>query len=275
MNNFLIPTDFSKTSKNAAIFAANLANVVPDTQLILYNVFDTIEAGSDGTPLDSDDAARQSVMELALESVKTELSGITSAPMKSVVEEEHDFVNALDRYIRHHPVQLVVMGITGGSKLEQIFVGSNTLSLVDRQVAPVMIVPPNAQFKGAKNIMLISDFKDIDKTIPIHDLKNVLKLFNANLHIVNVNAEHYVQITKEYQVERAKMEKMLEEYNPEFYFIRMYNFMEPINQFVEDKDIDLIITIPKHHSFLSQFFKTTHTSRLAYQSIVPIIAVHS
>ncbi|HEX4373609.1 MAG TPA: universal stress protein, partial [Puia sp.] len=199
MNNFLVPTDFSETSKNAARFAANLANVVPDTQLILFNVFDTIEAGSDATPLQSDDATRKAIMELALESVKTELSAITSAPMKSVVEEKHHFVDTLDRYIRHNSIQLVVMGITGGSKLEQVFVGSNTLSLIERQVAPVMIVPPNAQFKGAKNIMLISDFKDVDKTIPLHDLKNVLKLFNADLdlHVVNVNAEHYVQITQE------------------------------------------------------------------------------
>jgi nucleotide-binding universal stress UspA family protein len=275
MNTFLVPTDFSDTSKNAARFAAHLANVVPDAQLTLYNVFDTIEAGSDGTPLDSDDKARGSVMQLLLSSVKTELSAITDAPINLDVEEKHKFIEGLDRYIRHHDIQMVIMGITGGGKLEKVFVGSNTLSLVERQTVPVMIVPPEAQFTGAKNIMMISDFKNVDQTIPLHDLKKVLSLFNANLHVVNVNAEHYVQITEEYRIERDKLDHMLEEFNPEFYFIRMYNFMEAINQFVMDKEIDLIVTIPKSHSFLSHFFKTTHTSKLAYQSRVPIIAVHS
>ncbi len=275
MNTFLVPTDFSDTSKNAARFAAHIANVVADSQLILYNVFDTIEAGSDGTPLESDDAARGSVMELALESVKSELSGITNVPITLVVEEEHDFVGSLDRYIRHNNIQMVIMGITGGNKLEQIFVGSNTLSLIEKQTVPVMIVPPEAQFKAAKNIMLISDFEDIEKTIPAHDLKTVLNLFGCNLHVVNVNDEHYVQVTAEYQAGRVQLQEMLKDYNPEFYFIRMYNFMDAINQFVTDKNIDLIITIPKQHSFLSHFFKTSHTKKLAYQSVIPIIAVHS
>jgi len=123
--------------------------------------------------------------------------------------------------------------------------------------------------------MMISDFKNVDRAVPQHAVKGILSLFNADLHVVNVDSEHYVQITEEYRKEREKLEKMLKEFNPEFYFIRMYNFMEAINQFVIDKDIDMILTIPKHHSFLSQFFKTTHTSKLAYKSIVPIIAVHS
>ena len=113
MNTFLIPTDFSETSKNAARFAANLANSIPDTQLILYNVLDTLVAGSDGSLLHSDDEARQAVIEMALRNVKTELTYVTSVPMKFVVEENHDFVGTLDRYIRHNNVQLVVMGKTG------------------------------------------------------------------------------------------------------------------------------------------------------------------
>jgi nucleotide-binding universal stress UspA family protein len=275
MITFLVPTDFSENSKNAARFAANLANVVPGAQLTLYNVFDTIEAGSDGTPLNSDDAARQSVMELLLASVKSELSAITAAPIKLVVEEEHNFVDSLDRYVRHNDIQLVIMGITGTSRLEQRFVGSNTLSLVEKQTVPVMIVPPDAEFKAAKNIMMISDFKDVGKTIPQLALKTVLNLFKADLHIVNVDSEHYVQITEQYRIQRDLLNEMLKEFNPEFYFIRMYNFMEAINQFVIDKNIDLILTIPKSHNFLSHFFKTTHTNKLAYHSYVPIIAVHS
>jgi nucleotide-binding universal stress UspA family protein len=275
MNTFLIPTDFSETSKNAARFAANLANTAPDVELILFAVPDRIDTGSDGTPLDSDEKATHTIMKLAMESVKTELSGITDAKITTVVEEAGHFVDSLNRYVRHHNIQMVIMGITGASRLEKVFVGSNTLKLVDSHTVPVMIVPPDSIFKGAKNIMMISDFKNVDKTIPLHDIKSVLNLFGCNLHVVNVNAEHYVQLTQEYQAESNRLQEMLAQYNPEFYFIRMYNFMDALNQFVIDKDIDLIITIPKHHSFLSHFLKTTHTTRLAYQSNVPIIAIHS
>ena len=70
------------------------------------------------------------------------------------------------------------------------------------------------------------------------------------------------------------MEDKLNSYKPEFSFLRAYDFLEGIDRFVESKDIDAIITVPRKHSFLSQLFKTTHTKKLAYHSHVPIIAIH-
>ena len=138
----------------------------------------------------------------------------------------------------------------------------------------MIIVPQHSRFKGVKNVLLASDFKNVDKTIPAAPLKKVLDLFKANLHIVNVDDEHYVEITEEYKAERAKLETMLQPYNPQFYFIRLFDFVEAVNQFVEDKEIDLIVTIPRRHSFLGKVFKSSYTKKLAYHSHVPLIAVH-
>ncbi|MEJ0106890.1 MAG: hypothetical protein WDO19_32010 [Bacteroidota bacterium] len=79
-------------------------------------------------------------------------------------------------------------------------------------------------------------------------IKNVLDIFNANLHIVNVDNEHYVSLSEEYLKERAKMQKLFAEYKPEFYFIGMNDFYEAIEQFSKDKNIDLTVIIPKNHS---------------------------
>jgi nucleotide-binding universal stress UspA family protein len=275
MNSFIVPVDFSDTSKNAARFAAHLSNLVMDAHIILLNVFDKLEAGSDGTPLDSDDKGRHSLMELALKSVKTELSGITHAKITCVALQESRFVDALDGYVRRNSIQLIIMGITGANRMGQIFIGSNTLDVVNKRIAPVIIVPPDAEFKGIKNVMFITDLKDVQNTIPIAPIKAILNMLHPSLHIVNVDHEHYVELTDEYKTERAKLDKMMKQYNPEYYFIRLYDFMDAINQFVEDKNIDMILTVPKSHSFMSNVFKTTHTSKLAYHSHVPIVAVHS
>jgi nucleotide-binding universal stress UspA family protein len=273
MNNFIVPIDFSDTSKNAARFAAHVSTLVPDVHIILYNVFDTLEVGSDSSPLESDDATRKAIMELGLESVRTELSGITNAKITCVAEEADHFVNTLESYVRKNNIQLIIMGITGATRLGQLFVGSNTLKIVNRKIAPVIIVPPDAQSKSAKNVMLLTDFKDISETIPVQSVKKVLNLFHPSLHIVNVDSDHYVELTEEYKAERAKLHEILKEFNPEYYFIRMFDFMDAINQFVLDKEIDMIITIPKNQSFISNLFKITHTSKLAYHSHVPIVAI--
>jgi len=278
MNNFLVPIDFSETSKNAARYAAHLSTLVPDAHLILYNVFDSLEYGSDSSPLGTDeeeDAGRHTIMELALASVKTDISGITNARISLVAEESNRFLDTLENYVKNNDIQLIIMGITGATRLGQIFMGSNTLNLVKRGLVPVIIVPPHAHSESAKNVMLLTDFKDIETTIPIDTVKTVLNLFNPRLHVVNVDHEHYVQVTDEYKKERTKLEQILQEYRPEFYFIRLFDFMEAINQFVMDNKIDLILTFPRKHSFLTNIFKTTNTTQLAYHSHVPIVALHA
>jgi nucleotide-binding universal stress UspA family protein len=213
-------------------------------------------------------------MELALGSIKNELTNITSCKISLVAEFDNSFIDALEKFARHNNVDLIVMGITGSTKLEQILMGSNTLKIVERRTCPVMIVPPLAQFKGIQDVMITSDFKDVEKTIPVEPLKRLLDLFKANLHVVNVDAEHYVELTDEYKEQRGKLESILADYHPQFYFIRLFDFVDAVNQFVEDKEIDVIVTIPREHSFLSKMFRTSYTKKLAYHSHVPIIAIH-
>lgn len=274
MKTFLVPTDFSETSKNAARYAANIAKQYQDVHIILYNFSDEVAPGSDGSPTSDDNHGRIKIMELALESIKIDLSKITSSQITCVAEEGTSLIESIDRYARHNSVDLIIMGITGSTRLEQIFMGSNALKMVDRGSIPVMIVPPFASFKSIQDIMLTSDFKDVERTMPAKPIQKVLDLFKANLHVVNVDHEHYVEVTDEYKGERQKIENILQGYNPQFYFIRMYDFVEAVNQFVDDKEIDLILTVPKNHSFLSGMFRTSYTKKLAYHSHVPIIAVH-
>ena len=273
MKKFLVPTDFSETSKNAASYAVKMLHGKPDVTIILYYVFDNA-AGSDGTLLTEDDMDRHTIIGHALGNMKLELAAYGNTPIETVAEFGTSLVENIERFVRHHGIDMVVMGITGATKIEQIFMGSNTLKLVKEGVCPVMIIPPDAQYQEIKEVTLTSDFKDVESTIPFNPIKRLLDLFKPTLYVINVDSEHYVEITDDYKAERSKLEKHFAEYNPQFAFIRLFDFLEAINNFTRDKEIDLIITVPKRHSFLGGLFKTSHTKKLAYHSNVPIVAIH-
>lgn len=274
MKKLLVPTDFSDTSKNAARFAVQMAADINNVKIILIHVSDKITGGSDGSPLTEDDDDRRIILTQALSQLKEELMPAANVPIEFAIEKGSSLVETLSRYIRHQAIDFVIMGITGATRLEQIFMGSNTLDMANESVCPVLIVPPDAKYRKIKNVVLASDFKDVDTTIPQAPLKATLDLFKPALHIVNVDSEHYVELTDEYKAERAKLEAMLKGYAPEFYFIRQYDFLDAISQFVADKNIDLIVIVPRSNSFLSGLFKTSHTKKLAYHSHVPIVAIH-
>ena len=259
MNTVIVPVDFSITSMNAAHYAASMIKGAYGASLIVYNMYEK----------DSD----QDLANEQLGYLKKDLMKHHPIKIETIAVKGDDVVEEIERVVNHRHADLVVMGITGKSGLEQVFFGSNTLKLIDKNVCPVLVIPPNATFTNVRNVALTSDFKDVRMSTPSVPIKSVLDVFHPSLHIVNVDSEHYVSITAEYQKERAIMQEMFSNYHPEFYFIGMNDFYEAIEQFIKDKKIDVLITIPRHHSILSKIFKS-HTHKLIYHSHVPILAVH-
>ncbi|MBZ5856376.1 universal stress protein [Flavihumibacter profundi] len=271
MKVILVPIDFSETSRNAARFALAMASGIIDSRLIFYHVFSKVPAGSDGTPVQNDRESRKKIVETALQNFVTELS--PSDSVEIVAEEGVSLTDTLVRYVRHHEADLVVMGLTGATRLEQLLMGSNALNMALEAVCPVLIVPPDAQYTGIKNILFATTLKEVSTHTPIKQLKQLLSFFRANLHIVNVDVDHYVELTDEYKKERAEMQSLLADFSPEFYFIRIMDFVDAINTFAADFKIDLIITVPRKHSFLSSLFNQSSTKKLLYHTHVPLVAI--
>lgn len=260
MKDILIPVDFSETSLNAARYAADMFSGRVDAHIMLYHMFEDADEGA--------------TADQYLESLKAEMEQKGVKNIEIIKELGDDLIDSLGRLAYQKTAELIIMGISEKNEWRQIFMGSNTLKMTEQNVCPVMIIPTDAKYNGISNITLASDFKDVDATTPVLAIKTVLEIFNANLHIVNVDNQHYVSLTPEYLAERAKMQMMFAEFKPEFYFIGMNDFHEAIEQFSKDKNIDLIVIIPKNHSFINSLFSTSHTKKLAFNSSVPILAAH-
>ncbi|MFT3683186.1 MAG: universal stress protein [Ferruginibacter sp.] len=255
----IIPLDFSHTSFNAAHYAAAMYKGHPNARLILYHFYE--------------DDADISVAERYLKSLKDELSVHVSS-VETELESGDNFIDSFAKYAHVMGAYMIVMGLTGKTPLEQRFSGSNTLRMAEREVCPVLIVPDGVSYKGLNNALITSEMKDVEDTPCLLTVKKILKEFKPALHVLNVDSNHYISLTPEVKQERDKLETLLAEFNPEFYFMRMYDFHESVDVFARDKDIDLIIIGPKYHSFFERLFKTQHTKKLIYQSSVPVLAVH-
>lgn len=270
MKKIIVPIDFSDTSINAAKFAIEMAKNIEGASITLYHVYSNI---SFSTLTSKDSSSRQMVSEAELKTLKDKISnGFASI---SCVAEPGSFVENLSSYALGNHIDLVVMGITGSSKITQVFMGTNTLNVIRNISCPVMIIPPEAKYEGLKKAVLTSDFKDVARTTPFADISNIIDTFKPHLDILNVDSEHFVELTDEFKIERVAMEDKLGKYNPEFSFIRSYDFVEGISTFVENRDIDVIVTVPHKHTLFNQLFVTSHTKKLAYHSRVPIIAIPS
>jgi nucleotide-binding universal stress UspA family protein len=260
MHRVIVPVDFSETSLNAARFTAKMMAGKDDAIVILYHNYES-----------NDDA---DVSHNYQESLKKEF---LQAGVKNVECERElggDLIDNISRLAHTIRASLIIMGITGKSAVRQAMFGSNTLKLIDKNLYPVMIIPPDASFNGINNVAFASDFKNVENTTPAPLITSVLEMFNPKLHIVHVNKDIYVSIPQEIEDEKKKLLDMFSTFRTECYFITMNDFYQAIDNFVKDYNIDVLITIPKHQSNSTSLFKSSHTKRLAYHSRIPILAAH-
>lgn len=260
MTTVIVPVDFSPTSMHAANYAAQLLVGHYGVTLIFYHSY--VKA-AEGEKAQAD-----------LEQLKNDLFKKHIVKMEVLVHQEENFVAGLEKAARHRRADLVIMGITGKSAIAQKLFGSNTLKMVETKACPVLIVPESAPFGEIKNVMLTSDFKNTLNSTPSVPIKDFLDVFKPQLHIVNVDKEHFISLTESYEKEKAELRDMFADYNPEFYFMRLYDVDEALNLFAESRNIDLIITIQKNHSFIERLFKGSRTKTLSYQSKVPLLVMH-
>lgn len=261
MTTVIVPVDFSSTSLHAARYAANLLVGHYGVTLLLYHSY---------SKESEEEEARE-----GLEELKKSLMQEFIVKIETLHHHESDFVDGLERAARHRKADMVIMGITGRSAIAQVLFGSNTLKMAATKACPVMIVPEGAELSDIKNVLLTSDFKDTRNATPSAPIKSFLKaFFKPNLHVINVNPDHYISLTENYEKEKQDLKEMFIDFNPEFYFMRLFEFEEALNMFAQDKQIDLIIAIQKNHSFMEGLFHRSHTKILSYRSKVPILVVH-
>ena len=259
MINVIVPLDFSETSFNAAEYAADMYADRKDMNIILYHFY---AAGEDKTNAQK-----------FLNSLKDKLSSRVPN-MEIALESGANFIDSLSAFSHAKRAYMIIIGLTGKTPLAQRFSGSNTIKISERNGCPVLVVPKDAVFNKIKNVLIASEMKSVEETPALLAVKRVLHDFKPALHILNVDSSHYISLTSEFKQERDKMESLLAEFSPEFYFMRLFDFHESINLFARDKHIDMIIIAPKHHSFYEKLFKTMHTKNMIYQSKVPVLAVH-
>lgn len=255
----IVPIDFTETSYNSAEYAVQLLTGHYGVNMILYHIYEK--------------AAEEAGALVRLEEVCQYLRTKGIVKTEIIARQGTNFVDELEKLVRHRMADLVIMGITERSALGQALIGSNALKYLETNASPVLIIPHDAKYKNVKNVMLASDLKNTKETTPSVPIKKILQTFEPNFFVLNVDSAHYISITEEYQAEKQVLAQMFQEFKPEFFFMGLNDVQAGIQQFATDKLIDFIIVIHREQNVYDKFFTKSNTKQLAYQSTIPILAL--
>lgn len=274
MKTIIAATDFSPVSLNAVNFAADMAQAI-DASLLLFNAYNIPVTYADvPVMLVSIDEIKKS-SEARLGKLKDEIIHVTSGKLKVYTEARMgNTVDELEGLCKKTQPFAVVMGAKGTSGIEKILFGSTALTAIRHLTWPVICVPPGKEYgKGIKKIGFACDFKEVQETTPVTFIKEIVKEFNAELHIINVDykEKHFRPETPE---QSFLLHHLLEDIKPQYHFINNPDTEDGIHEFAETNNLDLVIAIPKKHKLLEGIFKPSSTKQLVFQSHIPVMCMH-
>ncbi len=275
METLLLPTDFSATSKNAGMYALQLAEQLGIKKIVLYHSYEipvTIDPMVPGVQMLEIDSLKED-SEKGLERFRLELLPFTQTIVIENFNEYGALTEGLDEVCGKVKADIVVMGITGGGILEETLIGSTTLSVAKHTHVPVIIVPSAAKFTRIEEIMLTSDFDKDDRNVPVALVQRIIAETKARLFVFTT-----IEDPDEYEISRTGEDQalysLLSNLNPEFHFSENKHYTEAVNDFAAEYQIDLIITITKKQGFFGSIFSESHTRKLAFHSNVPVMVIH-
>jgi nucleotide-binding universal stress UspA family protein len=165
--------------------------------------------------------------------------------------------------LKNYPSPIVVMG-NRGEKSNALF-GSTTTAVIRNADFPVLVVPDAYTGFRFSKLVFASDL-DVAQT-PVTTIKNVVQQLGMQLHVVHVYSG---------SEEPRSADGLLQELSslqPLYSSIRDEEVDHGIQQFLSERDADMLMIAPHEHSLLERFFLKLHTSEIVHHSPIPVLCI--
>ncbi len=275
MKKILFPTDFSKTANNAFVYALEMAKFIK-AELIVLHVYDLPPVSYEGYPTYVSDVY-ESIELSNFENFRDQVPLLRQiaednnldAIQISHVLEQGDLIAVMKRIVRDEKIDLIVMGTSGATGLKELFLGSNAGTVIDKIPILSLTVPTKAKFDKIKKIGLTTRFSRKDKIA----LKQVLEFATQ----INAKVKCLFVRTFDSNIRQTVIDKWKLDFKNqpvEFFIIPSEDVKGTIADFLIQKDIDILAMLSYKHNFFDNLFGKSLIKTFAFESDVPILALH-
>lgn len=264
MKNILVPIDFSEASLNALLFAAELAKR-SSAHLVIGTVVPAER-------IEDDASARLDDVLIGLRNGFGQ--DVNCTPVVGI----GDLIDSIMEMIDAHQADLIVMGTKGASGLKEILIGSNTVKVLARTTAPVLVVPELALFDqfldtGRNKIVLATDLDEVNNESALELLKEIALLIKSpRVKVVSVRPKN----TDLDHMKRLQRDALLGLFNPEMESERATvfsnNVMSGLNFYLnKNTDTGLVAMVARDTGRLIQ---RHFTREMASHTHLPLLVLH-
>lgn len=283
MKKILVPVDFSPHTETVCRHAMGIAKRTGGELRLFHAYFDFMIATNTTFPytIETNEVFNQEMMVKIRDDAKAEMQKLHTEMVEEIRREgiknvkivftltgglpEEEILNISETYAP----DLIVMG-TRGKGEKDILTGKVSTKVVQNATCRLLTVPREAEYRGYKNILYATDFADEDKS-HLEKLIDLLSGYQPVIHCIHVDTDSKSkEIKDKMNLLRVYFTKKRMEDNLIFNVIEGEDFIQCLDDYINDKAIDLIAVVRHRKSFLKRLFTIDHTRKLLYHSGLPL-----
>lgn len=224
MNKILVPIDFSAPSIEALKMAISIASK-NNGEITLLHVINFPPLPSpyfSGAIAFSYDP---SMMKKAEEQIRKGFEKVLSEQPPHQIKIHFkiihgDVFEGIEQVVKNNQITLVIMGTSGTTGMEEIFIGSNAEKVIRNSPVPVLALRKASDIKSIKKILLPSDLS-LNHADFIDKIKELQDFFDAHLDILLINTPYDFKGDKEAQ---EALNTFVAHYNLKNYTLHFKNY---------------------------------------------------
>lgn len=282
MKTILVPIDYSPNSKNALVYALEIARMT-GAELILFHAFypiltpptslnstDVVLALEEGKAKSLEDFALALRFELA--NVSGEFEAFENVKMQAVARMGGSYEMILEA-IKEYDADLVVMGMQGGGPLSQALLGSTTISVMQECKVPLLAVPESIPFRRFRNVLFAVNLRKMPPTADLRPLHGFVKAFGAELQVLHLYRNNLQHASFDPKAAQEQLASKLAGLELRFHFGIREEVAEGIQQYIKEHNSDLLVMIPQRHNILARMLNKSITGKITAHPQVPLLAL--
>lgn len=279
MKNILIPTDFSENSWNALRYALSMFW----NQECNFHLLNTYTPAMAGSRFMAASFEENMIANSAAKYSKKGVEDLLIRVKKEFNNEKHHFktissfsllVDEVLESITTYNIDLVIMGTTGATGMEEVFMGSNAVRVIKSvKDCPVLAIPQNFDFKKPTEIAFATDFTRFYTNSELRPLIELAKLFDATVRIVHVQYQ-IKTLTELQQFNLDMLRKYLGDVEHYVHTVSELNSIsKTLDLFSKEMDIHLLAMLNYQHSYMEQLIREPVVKRVAFHTQIPLLVI--
>jgi nucleotide-binding universal stress UspA family protein len=258
----LVGVDYTKSSANAIEYAAMLA-AKGNASLMLFHIYEAPVIHTNSGLYFISYKSLQTTNRTKLEKLADSLRAKNPSLPVKVFASSDSFKIEVENLVGSKKIQYIVLGLESKTRISKFIYGSHGTSIAGKVDCPVIIVPEKYKAHKLTKAVLAVDNYDTLNTKVMSKVKSLSTRFNVPVNYVHVRPQGDLEI----ETRKGKKDIELE-------LVEAKEITGGIIRYSKKKSSDLIIIVSQSHSPLYNFFNESNTKTIAFQSKIPVMAIH-